>query len=153
MTVITRGDRELALTFDEFPRLAHDKLTERITSLVDELEDRARDAAPVKTGQLRSEIRGRVFSDNPQRIAGYVGVLGSDSNDYAKAGALEYGVDKPRRLVARADRGRQRLVERATRTMHLRAYRYLRDSIEGMRGDVEAQLSEALDEAASEANG
>jgi hypothetical protein len=148
MTVVTRGDRELSLRFDRFPTVAHEKLRERITSLVDKLQARAETAAPFKSGELRSEISGRVFSDNPQRIAGYVGIQGQQPGDYAKAAALEYGVNKARTIVERL--GSRRIVERLSREVHMRAFRYLRGSIEGMRGEVDAELSAALTEAAEE---
>jgi hypothetical protein len=148
MTVVTRGDRELSLRFEQFPAAAHEKLKERITGLVDDLRARAEAAAPVKSGALRSEITGRVFADNPQRIAGYVGIQGSQPGDYAKAAALEYGVNKPRKIIERL--GSRRIVERLSRDVHMRAFRYLRGSIEGMRGEVEAELSAALTEAVEE---
>jgi hypothetical protein len=150
MTVVTRGEREISQRFDEFPTAAHERLRQRITRLVDELQERAQAAAPERTGQLKSEITGRVFADNPQRVAGYVGIQAPSSNDYAKAAALEYGVNKPRKIVARAGRAQRRIIERLSKTVHMRAFRYLRDSIEAMRPEIESELAAALNETAEE---
>jgi hypothetical protein len=158
VNIVTRGERELALRFDTFPQRARQKLVDRMTGLVDTLRARVESAAPRKTGRLRSEIQGTVYADNPNRVAGYVQVVaGGDSNEYAKAAALEYGTDKPRRalerttsLAVRLGRPRRRLLDRISKPANIDAFRYLRGPIEAMRGEVEAELSAALDEAARE---
>jgi hypothetical protein len=159
MSVITRGDRELGLRFEKFPTQAHAKLEEHMRKLVDALQARVEAAAPRgKTGRLKTEIKGRVFADSPSRVAGYVEVYAPGvPGEYAKAATLEYGTDKPRRvfertggLLARVGAGRRRIVARVSKPVHIRAFRYLRGSIEGMRPEVEAELALALAEAAGE---
>jgi hypothetical protein len=161
MPVITRGDKELALRFEQFPRVAHAKLAERMQNIVDGLQARARAAAPHKTGKLQSEITGRVFSDMPDRVAGYVTVFtpdpGPPGNEYAKAATLEYGTDKPRRVMgaarfsARLGRfAQRRLVARVSKPAHISAFRYLRGPLEDMREEIDAELAAAIAEATQE---
>jgi len=155
MAVILRGERELSDRFETFPTWAHDRLEARIKKIVDTLQGRVEAAAPVRTGKLRSEVKRRVFADKPTRIAGYVDVFaGADSREYPKAATLEYGTNKPRRIFQRAASGAYavgrkggktfRLVDRVTRPVHIRAFRYLRSPFQAMRPEIEAQLDAAL---------
>lgn len=155
MAVITRGERELSDRFEKFPLWARDRLEARIRNIVDTLQSRSEAAAPFKTGKLRSEVRKRTFADQPTRIAGYVDVFaGSDSGEYPKAATLEYGTNKPRRIFERAangaillgHKGRKtfRLVARITKPVHIRAFRYLRQPLQGMRAEIETQLNSAI---------
>ncbi len=160
MSVITRGDKELTLRFDQFPAHAHAKLEARMHKIVDELTARAQAAAPKRTGRLKTEIKGRVFADSPTRIAGYVEVYapGVPGNEYAKAATLEYGSDKPRKIAERASggvlarfhRNHERIAAKASRPVHIREYRYQRGSIEELRPEVEAELAAGLAEATQE---
>lgn len=149
MTLITRGDRELAQRFDEFPSLARAKLTAKITSLIQILQSRIQAATPYKSGRLRSEIAGRVYADQPTRIAGYVGVRAQIATEYAKAATLEYGSDAVRKRVSEA---RNRLIERVSKPVHIKEYAYLRGPFAAMRDEIEADVAEALKEAAQESN-
>lgn len=156
MTVTVRGERELALRFDAFPTRAHERIRQRIQALTAELEARVQAATPVRTGRLRGEITERVFSDDPERIAGYVSVFSGDPREYPKAATLEYGTDKPRRafekrsLLDKMMGGRRRIVARLSKPAHIQAYRYLRAPLDAMRPEIEAALDEALAEAAAE---
>lgn len=159
MALITRGANELALRFDKFPTVAHKKLEERMGKVVEALRARAQAAAPKKTGKLASEITGRVFADQPDRIAGYVTVFaGNDAKEYPKAATLEYGTDKPRRAFERANGGilarlgasKRRVTARVSKPVHIRAFKYLRGSIESMRPEIEAELAAGLAEATKE---
>jgi len=161
MAVITRGDKELQLRFETFPARARQKIKERIEEIVSRLEQRSRDAAPYRTGQLRSEITSRVYADNPNRIAGYVSVYAptAKKGEYAKAATLEYGSDAVRRvfergasLMDRLGRPKRRVIGRMSKAAHIEAYAYLRNPLEQMRPEVEASLGEALAEATAEAN-
>jgi hypothetical protein len=158
MTIIT-GDRELDLRFQRLPAAVHARLENRMSTLVDELKARAQSAAPRRTGRLQGEIVGRVYADSPTRVAGYVQVYAPGApNEYPKAATLEYGSNKPRRIVERAQSGilarlrrsRQRLLARTSSPVHIRAYRYLRGSIEGMRSEIASGLADAVTEAVNE---
>jgi hypothetical protein len=162
MTTETTGDRELALRFETFPTRARAKLVDRITSLTERLHERV-DAAMGRfahpTGKLQSEITSRVYADNPNRIAGYVEIYAPDggSNEYAKAATLEYGTDKVRRafertggLLARLGGARRRIIERASKPVHIEAFRYLRGPFADLEDEMYAELNAALAEAAQE---
>ncbi len=144
MTVVVKGEREVIQRFDTFPQFARTKLEQKIRSLMETLESRVQAAAPRLTGQLRSEIGNKVYADNPNRIAGYVGVYARESREYAKAATLEYGSDAVRRRFAAAN---NRLIERATRPVHIEEFRYLRSPFEQMIPEIEAGLAQALQEA------
>jgi hypothetical protein len=158
ITLTTRGERELALRFEKFPAAAHKKLEARINALVERLTERAQEAAPELTGRLRTEIKGRVYADNPERVAGYVQVVAPGvAGEYAKAATLEFGSDKARRIAergggifARLTGGHRRLTARFSKPVQIRAYRYLRGPLEEIRPEVEAELAAALNEAAGE---
>ncbi|HZP88653.1 MAG TPA: hypothetical protein VFB54_17725 [Burkholderiales bacterium] len=151
MTVVTRGDKELALRFDAFPARARDKLEARIRTLVERLEARVETAAPRRTGALASEITSRVYGNQPDRIAGYVSVYAPGApRAYGKAATLEYGSNKGRRIFARSSSGRRRVVERVTKPVRIRAARFLRGPLEEMRPEIEAELNDALADTAAE---
>ena len=147
MTVVVRGEREVIQRFDQFPEFARTKLEKKIRSLIDTLQSRVQAAAPFKEGTLRSEIGSRVYADNPNRIAGYVGVYAQDPREYPKAATLEYGSDAVRHRFAAAQ---ARLVERVTRPVHIKAFEYLRGPFAAMIPEIEAGLAEALQEAADQ---
>jgi hypothetical protein len=155
MTTIT-GDRELTLLFERFPASMHERLKNRVTELVAEMEARARAAAPRGvTGKLQSEIVGRVYADKPTRVAGYVSVYApGDPKEYPKAATLEYGSDKPRRTFERLEssvadrhgRAHRRIIARTEQPIHIRAYKYLHGALEGMESDIESELAAAVKE-------
>lgn len=147
MTVVSRGERELIQRFDEFPQKARAKLEERIRGLTEELQARVQAAAPVRTGRLRSEIGSKVYTDQPNRIAGYVSVYAQDRREYPKAGALEYGSNAVGRRLSAAH---ERLTARLGHPGRIEAFAYLRGPFDAMKGEVESQISEALQEAAAE---
>lgn len=153
--IVTRGDRELALRFDQFPAEMRSSLRERIEEIVEELEGGSEAAAPVKTGRLRGEIRSQVY-EGPDRVAGYVSVraAGDANNEYAKAATLEYGTNKARRLSERRGafgqllgRSRRRIIASMTKVVHIGAFRYLRGPFEADEAAIMAELEEARDEA------
>lgn len=151
MPTTTRGEREVALRFDTFPMRARKALEARIERIIDTLESRSQSAAPYRRGELRSEIHGRVFADQPTRIAGYVSVFARDTDGYAKAATLEYGSDKPRHHIQRLLGGRRRRsLEAFTRPVHIKAYAYLRGPFAAMRGEIDQQLAEAMTQVEAE---
>ena len=163
VTVTTRGARELALRFEEFPQEVHATLSQRIKEVTDALYDQIRLAALDKfahpTGKLQSEIAGRFFNDSQTRIAGYVSVFaGGDRNEYAKAATLEYGSEKPRKVSAKAGAGammrltgsNRRVYARMTKPALIPAFRYLRGPFDEMRPEIIAALTEAVAQAVAE---
>lgn len=154
MTLITRGDRELALRLDTFPEHARAKIKERIDSLTDKLLLRVKQAAPYRTGLLRSEIKGRTFaSERTDRVSGYVSIYAPQRpKEYAKAATLEYGSDKARRVFDRASRGKRRIVAKLSRPARIEAFAYLRGPFEEMRPEIETEIDAALAESVADIN-
>jgi hypothetical protein len=157
MAVITRGDREISLRMETFPTSARKRIEERITTLTAELEARSKAAAPFKTGALRSEIVGRVYSDSSSRIAGYVSVYApGNSKEYPKAATLEFGTNKPRRIpdhggiFRRLGKGQKSMESRLTKPARIDAFSYLRGPIEEMKPEINLALNEALAETVAE---
>jgi hypothetical protein len=159
MAVMARGVRELGLRFDQFPTRARASLAKRISGLTERLLGRAQDAAPVRTGLLRTEIRARVFADKPDRVAGYVSVYAPSAppGEYGKAATMEYGTHRARRifarhggLIIRLGRSRRRSVLRMTTVVHLEPRMYLRGALAGMREEIDRELAEAIAEAANQ---
>jgi hypothetical protein len=90
------GPREVGLRLDEFPNGLYDDLLHEIESLTNEAFARVVAKTPSRTGKLRSEERVRIFADK-QRISGRIDVdAPKGSEEFAKAGALEYGAHHAR---------------------------------------------------------
>jgi hypothetical protein len=158
MAVVTRGDKEISLRFDQFPQQCKEALKSEIDELVDELLARSQKAAPKKTGKLRGELKGRSFIGET-RVAGYVSVYaGNDSNEYIKANTLEYGSRKARRIFKKdvytvTKRGKKRrAVDRLTRPAVIREFRYLRGPLEEMQPEVKRRLQAVLESQVEAAN-
>ncbi len=152
-TVVIKGARAIELRFGEFPAKAHQMIEQRITALTDVLQARIEAAAPVKTGRLRSEIKGRIYADQANRVAGYVSVYSPEggSNEYAKAATLEYGTNKPRRAFSRLNKieallgqSKRRIIGKMSKPVHIQAFAYLRGPLEQMRPEIEAALNDAI---------
>ena len=158
MAVVTRGDKEVPLRFDQFPTDIRDSIKAEIDELVAELLARSEKAAPKKTGQLRGELKGRTFVGET-RVAGYVSVYaGNDSNEYIKANTLEYGSKKARRIFKKdvhevTKRGKKRrAIDRLTRPAVIREFRYLRGPLEEMQPEIKRRLQAVLDARVEAAN-
>ncbi len=156
--VQTRGPREITLRFTEFPVQLHQKLRERISALTGTLMAWVQAATPVRTGRLRGEEAERVYSNNANRVAGYVSVYAPDggSNEYAKAATLEYGTNKPRRAFERTNlisallsKRRRAIAGKLSKPVHIAAFRYLRAPLDEMRPEIEGAFNEAIAEAAA----
>lgn len=151
-------DRRVALKFDVFPKQAHDELLSVITSATDRLRGLVEGAVPKNSGQLASEIVGRVV-DAANHITGSVGILGATPNDYAKAGALEYGAHgtahlrehgaKLGHLWGKMIAPMQVIVAAHDRRVNIQQHDFLRGPLRAMQEDVLAQMKQALDQAAS----
>jgi hypothetical protein len=158
VTVITRGDREISLRFDNFPTRAKQKIEERITLLTEQLKARVQAAAPRRTGALQSEITARIYSNKADRVAGYVSVFApGQPSEYPKAATLEYGSSKPRRtfektsgIAARLGLAQRRIAGRISKPVQIEAFAYLRRPLEQMKPEIELGLNEALAEATAE---
>lgn len=156
--VVLRGGAELSLRFDTFPEKARQRLEDRIASLTEALQARIEGAAPQKTGALRSEIKSRMYADNPNRVAGYVSVYAPGvASAYAKAATLEYGTSKPRRIFkqgvsTRLGRANRRVVKRMSKPARIQAFRYLRGPFEDMEQTMRDELNSVLAELTDEDN-
>lgn len=158
MAVVTRGDKEISLRFEQFPGQLKDALKAEIDELVAEALQRSQKAAPKKTGKLRGELKGRTFV-GLTRVAGYVSIYaGGDSNEYVKAATLEYGSKKPRRIFKKdvyetTKRGKKRrVVDRLTRPAVIREFRYLRGPLEEMKTEITRRLQAVLEAKVETAN-
>ncbi|MGC8518469.1 MAG: hypothetical protein ACP5P4_08055 [Steroidobacteraceae bacterium] len=155
-------ERELVAKFSSIPARTRRILRRRISSFVQALDQNVRAAIPMRKSPrwpssipaLTQFIVGRVYSDNPNRVAGYVSVYAPGSpKEYPKAATLEYGSDRPRavqdlsRGVWRRIRGSSRRIKaRMGRPAHIRAYRFLR----GPFSDMETQAVLVLEEGLAE---
>lgn len=158
MAVVTRGDKEISLRFDQFPQQFKEALKSEIDELVAEALALSQKAAPRKTGKLRGELKGRTFIGET-RVAGYVSVYaGGDSNEYIKAATLEYGSKKPRRIFKKdvytiTKRGKKRrAVDRFTRPAVIREFRYLRGPLADMQPEIKRRLQAVLEAQVAAAN-
>lgn len=155
INVSLAGDREVALRLQRFPAELHQRLVTQVRALTDDLYGRVLGTEPFKTGKLKSETVAREFSDQPERVAGYVSIYApGNASEYAKAATLEYGSDKPRKVPDRAhgiamrlNGSHRRILARISKPVHIEARRYLRGPLAAMRGTVEAQLEAAIAEA------
>jgi hypothetical protein len=148
----TEGGLALNLRLDSFPANLQERLRQRVNALTEELQARVAAAAPFKTGLLRSEIVGNIYTGyNNDRVAGYVSVFASGrTSEYAKAATLEYGTNKTRRTAART--ARARLGQLISKRAEIQAYRYLRGPFEQMLPEIEAALGEEVSAAVDEGN-
>lgn len=162
MTVIIRGEREISQRFEQFPQELRQALKTRIEALIQELWTRVESVVPHRTGRLASEITSKVYDDSPTRIAGYVSVYAPDDprREMPKAGALEYGSSKARKIHDKSGRmetlrngKRRKIVVGMTKPAHLAARRYLRGPLAEMEPMIRAALEEAVAAAIADASG
>lgn len=161
---------DIRITVDENRLVArldglHDAVRQRVVGAMTRIEARleagVRAAAPSKSGALRSQVGGRVYQDNPNRVAAYVGVYTREAGASRKAAALEYGSrGQPVAVQAHEFRlthffGRAISPITVTRSGHTRiptikARNYLRGTFTSQRGAILAELQAALDRAVRE---
>ena len=142
-----------------FGERAHELLKARITSLTEALETRVLATEPFRTGRLRETTVEKVFSDDPDRVAGYVRITA----DFGKAGALEYGSHRAITVNERSPAVRARqahagiraafsrpsaaLAASYVRHTNIAEHRFLRGPLEAMRPEILAEMEQALEEA------
>jgi hypothetical protein len=163
-TVTVSGEREIEIEFDHtIPDAVHRRLYGAIEEITERLYAAVEGDAPRRTGRLASEIHPFVEDDpHRQRITGGVGM----SDEYAKAGALEYGAPGSRNRNSveehmrrqtvvfghRLDAPRLVLVKALTRHLNVIERRFLRSPLERMAPDIQKELQDAVNEAAEEVN-
>lgn len=143
------GGRTVERRIEYFEQRFHGKLRAVIEALTSRLLSAVEAAEPERTGRLRRQTRQRIF-ERPNRISGRV-TAASRRADALKAAALEYG-SKRQIAVAAYTRGADGAVAAYTRKSNISAMRFLRGPFAEMRGDIEEQLQEALDETLGEIN-
>lgn len=158
-----KGDRQAGLRFDEFPDDLRDGLRAEIDSLSRELYARVQGAIPDRTGDLRSKARVRLFDDK-DRVTGYVDIAGQKgSQDFAKAGALEYGAHRTKQVKQHQMRLDHYWHEKLTapRTVIVKAFdrrnnqtehRFLRGPLAAMQPEVGSRLNAVVEKAVQKAN-
>lgn len=157
------GDRQVGLRFEHFPDALYDDLRREINALSIELFALVEAATPERTGLLRSQERRRVFADN-NRISARVDVAGeAGTQDFAKAGALEYGAHRGMKVSAHSMRLDHLWAEKLAwpltvivgaynRTPDIEAYSYLRGPVAAMQPEVLTRLNAVVERNVAEAN-
>lgn len=93
------GDRQVGLRFDAFPDGLYQDLLDEITKDTRQLFAAIQALTPRRTGKLAGEERMRVFQSK-DRITGQIDIdAPKGSEEFAKAGALEYGAHRARGLL------------------------------------------------------
>lgn len=157
------GDRQVGLRFDEFPQVLYADLRREIETLSAQLFAAVEADTPSKTGLLHSQERLRLFTD-PNRITGYVDIAGTKgSQDFAKAGALEYGAHRATKVSAHSMRLDHHwalklaepetvMVQAFTRTPHIAEHAFERGPLKAMEPEVIARLNAVVQKAVAETN-
>lgn len=157
------GDRKVGLLFEDWPDGLYAALKAEVNSLTTELYGLVEAATPSRTGRLRSEERMTFFSDE-NRIAGRVTVAGADgSQDFAKAGALEYGAHRSTKVSAHSMRldhvfGQMLaapinvLVDAYNRTPDIQEFAFERGPLESMQPEILERLNAVVEQSVAKAN-
>jgi hypothetical protein len=153
------GERLVALRFEQFPERARAAIKRRLEALTAQLYSRVESAEPQRTGKLRQETQSFV-DERDDRVTGRVKVLARETSEHGKGAALEYGAHGSAQVGAHAMTlshlwgrmiaPRQVLVAAYSRRVNISERRYLRGSLDTLRGEVIEQLRQALAEAMSE---
>lgn len=157
------GDRQVGLRFEQFPDALYEDLRKEIDALSIELLTRVEAATPDRTGQLRSQERLRLFTD-PNRITGYVDITGTKgSQDFAKAGALEYGAHRATKVSAHEMKldhhwslklaaPEMVLVAAYARTPNIEEFAFERGPLAAMQPEIVSRLNAVVEKAVAEAS-
>lgn len=157
------GAQRVGIRFDEFPDELYAALKAEIGALTEELFARVEAATPSRTGRLRSEERMRLFAD-PDRISGYVDIAGDKgSQDFAKAGALEYGAHRSTNVSSHSMKldhywshmlsaPESVLVAAYTRTPDIQEYGFERGPLAEMAPEILERLNAVVAKAVVETN-
>lgn len=145
------------MKFDELPKQLHARLLERITSLTDKLRSRVVAEIPRRTGKLAGEVKSSV-RDRPDRIVGEVEM----TDEFAKAGALEYGgsgrqfkvkgyeADRSAAFGKRLNAPTAKLISAYNRSINFPGRRFLRGPLAAMNEEIVAGITEAVSETVNE---
>lgn len=149
MFVIAADPRKVTLRLQEFESGLRARLRDRIASLTEQLEARVVSGEPERTGRLKRSTAERL-TEKPQKITGSVRITA----DFAKAAAQEYGAHGDTDVRAhemRLDHVFARLISPMTvvvaahaRHVDIAERRFLRGGLDGMRGEIEADLAAAV---------
>jgi hypothetical protein len=156
--------RKVELLFETFPDVLYSDLRVEVDALTLELLARIESVTPDRTGALRSQERARLFTD-PNRITGQIDIAGTKgSQDFAKAGALEYGAHRATKVAAHSMKldhywstklaePEMVMVDAYTRTPDIAEYAFERGPLAEMAPEIIARLEAVVAKAATEANG
>jgi len=157
------GDRQAGLKFEEFPDDLYEDLHREIDALTHELLGLVQAATPSHTGRLRSQERARIFTDK-NRITGYIDVAGEKgSQDFAKAGAIEYGAHRKTKVSEHSMKldhawGQMLnapitvIVAAYERTPNIAAHAFERGPLAVMQPQILGRLNDAVSQAVAKAN-
>jgi hypothetical protein len=156
--------RQVGLRFEAFPDALYEDLRREIDALSNELFMRVQALTPSRSGDLRSKERLRLFTDKT-RITGYIDIAGEKgSQDFAKAGALEYGTrGRANKVSAHAMKldhyWSQKLVEPVTvltrsfeRTPNVAQFAFERGALATYQPEVASRLNAVVDNAVKDFN-
>lgn len=158
---ITVSSNRLVARIDGMNDRIRARLIDSMNGVQQRLEAAVRADAPQRTGALRSQVGGRVYSDNPNRVAAYVGIYSKDKNSARKAAALEYG-SRGMAILVRAHTAKlthifHRLAGpiSVTRKAHVRRptiaeHAFLRGPFQNQRREIVAELQAAVQRAIDE---
>ena len=156
------GDSQVGVRFEEFPDVLYDELRVEIDALSSELFARIEAATPSKTGELRRNERLRLFTD-ANRITGYVDIAGKGSQDFAKAGALEYGAHRKTNVSSHSmkldhawsnklSEPMDVIVDAYDRTPNIAEHAYERGPLAAMRPEIISRINAVVDKAVAGVN-
>jgi hypothetical protein len=150
LPITISGDRLVATELEALPERIHRRLVARVTALTDQLLGAYRAGEPRRTGKLRSETVSKM-EVAPDLVRGLVTVAGDSGQDFAKAGALEYGARGSVEVKAFSRAGRtplgtpaEQTVAAYTRQYDIIARRYARGALDDMRSHIESGIAEAV---------
>lgn len=156
------GDRQVGLRFDEFPDALYEDLRQEIDGITVELFAMIQALTPERTGALRSQERLRLFQDKT-RITGYIDIAGSVGNDFAKAGALEWGAHRPAKVSAhqmrldhywatKLNEPEMVVVDAYTRSTNVMEHAFERGPLAEMTPQILARLNAVVEKSVAKAN-
>ena len=150
--IITDSTNQLQVHFAKLPMTLQTNLRKTISALTAELLGLVRAAEPVRTGLLRAQTRSYVDTSESY-VRGRVRILatGHASRTGAAFGALEYGAHSA--ILVAAHRRRGGLVREYARVVNIREQRFLRNSMDAIRGkattELEAAIAKTIEETAA----
>jgi hypothetical protein len=148
------GDRAVELMLARIPDAVRARLVPAIRDLTDRAYALYVAGEPSRTGRLHGETR-EVMTDQANLVRGRVTIVasgGGSQNEYAKAGALEYGAHGRTKVAAHVRDGHdwfghpvEQLVKAYTRQVDILAYRFARNALEAISAEAQASLRAAVE--------